>query len=169
MLYLSQNLIITEPQLRKLIQSVSADNRRQLENTLSSILQENAKSAETPKLLGTDTRNAAIKMLKEGDNESSRINDPDFINDLERVSSTIPMLREMLKVAHDQAQKSLGSAADKLCRTLLSSARRIQREDIQQGLKLDADRRNEQGIREMARERSLIQKINSASESCDSP
>jgi hypothetical protein len=68
--------------------------------------------------------------------------------------------------AHDQVQKYLGNIVDKLCRTLLSSARRIQLEDIRVQLKLDADRRSEQDIREAGG--SLIQKLDSLSELCDS-
>ena len=69
--------------------------------------------------------------------------------------------------AHDQAQKYLEGVVDKLCRTLFRSARHIQLEDIQVQLTLDTDRRNEQDIREVGR--SLIQKLNSLSDSCDSP
>lgn len=105
-------------------------------------------------------------MLKEGSNEPSLINDPDFIADLEGLLCTMPVLQEAIKAAKDQAQKYLGSVVDKLCRTLLNSARRIQLEDTQAQLKLEADRRSEQDFREVGR--SLIQKMNSLSESCDS-
>ena len=152
--------------MTKLVRSVSKDDRRQLQNTLASILHEIAMSAdETPKPTQAETQNAD-KMLKEGGNESSLINDPDFIADFESVSSTMPVLQEIIMDAHDQVQKYLGNIVDKLCRTLLRSAWRIQLEDIQVQLKLDADRRSEQDIREVGR--SLIQKINSLSESCDS-
>ncbi|KAH0833841.1 hypothetical protein J3R83DRAFT_11005 [Lanmaoa asiatica] len=109
---------------------------------------------------------SADKMLKDGGNEPSLINDPDFIADLEGLSSTMPMLQEALKAAKDQAQKYLGNVVDRLCRTLLSSARRVQLDDTQAQLKLEADRRSEQDIRDMGR--TLIQKMNSLSESCDS-
>lgn len=167
-LYLSRNLInMTKTQITKLVRSVSKDNRRQLQNTLATILREIAMPAdETPKPTQVETK-SADKMLKEGSNESSLINDPDFIADLESVSSTMPMLQETIMDVHDQVQKYLGNIVDKLCRTLLSSARRIQLEDIKVQLKLDADRRSEQDICEVRR--SLIQKLNSLSESCDSP
>ena len=106
-------------------------------------------------------------MLKEGGNESSLINDPNFIADLEGLSSTVPMLQEAMKATKDQAQKYLGNVVDKLCRALLNSARRIQLDDTQAQLKTEADRCSEQEIREVAR--SLIKKINSQSDSCDSP
>ena len=106
-------------------------------------------------------------MLREGGNEPSLINDPDFVADLEGLSSTMPILQEEIKAAKDQAQKYLGSAVDKLCRTLLTSARRIQLEDTQAQLKLEAEGRSEQDLRDVGR--SLIQKMNSLSESCDSP
>lgn len=121
---------------------------------------------ETPKPTQAEIRNAD-KMLKEGGNESSLINDPNFIADLESISSTIPMFQETIMDAHDQAQKYLGNVVDKLCRTLFRYARQIQLEDIQVQLKLDADRRSEKYSREVGR--SLIQKLNSLSESCDSP
>lgn len=105
-------------------------------------------------------------MLKEGSNEPSLINDPDFIADLEGLSSTMPVLQEAIKAAKDQAQKYLGSLVDRLCRTLLNSARRIQLDDTQAQLKLEVDRRSEQEFRDAGR--SLIQKINSLSGSCDS-
>ena len=167
-LYLSRNLInMTEAQITKLIRSVSKDERRHLQNTLAYILHEIAMPADdTPKPTQAEIRNAE-KMLKEGGNESSLINDPNFIADLESISSTIPMFQETIMDAHNQAQKYLGSVVDNLCRTLFRSARLIQLEDIQEQLKVDADRRNEQEIREMGR--SLIQKLNSLSESCDSP
>ncbi len=157
---------MSETQVTKLVQSVSKDDRRQLQNTLASILHEIAKPAVgTPKPTQAETQRAD-KMLKEGNNESSLIDDPVFIADLENVSSTMPMLQKTIVDAHDQAQKYLGNVVDTLCRTLLGSACRIQLEDIQVQLKLDADRRSEQDIREVRR--SLIQKLNSLSESCDS-
>ena len=167
-LYLSRNLVkTTEAQITKLIRSVSKDDRRHLQNTLASILREIAMPAdETPKPTQAEIRNAD-KMLKEGGNESSLINDPNFIADLESISSTIPMFQETIMDAHDQAQKYLGNVVDKLCRTLFRYARQIQLEDIQVQLKLDADRRSEKYSREVGR--SLIQKLNSLSESCDSP
>jgi len=166
-LYLSRILVnMTETQMTKLVRSVFKDDRRQLQNTLASILHEIAKPAdETSKPTQAETQ-SADKMLKEGGNESSLINDPDFIADLESVSSTMPVLQETIMDARDQVQKYLGSVVDKLCRTLLRSAWRIQLEDIQAQLKLDADRRGEQDIREVGR--FLIQKLNSLSESCDS-
>lgn len=153
--------------MTKLVRSVSKnDTKRQLQNTLTSILHEIAMPAdETPKPTQAETQ-SADQMLKEGGNEPSLINDPDFIADLESVSSTIPMLQEIIMDVHDQVQKYLGSIVDKLCRTLFRSAWRIQLEDILVQLKLDADRRGEQDIREMGR--SLIQKLNFLSESCDS-
>ena len=152
--------------MTKLVRSVSKDDKRQLQNTLASILHEIAMPAdETLKPTQADTQ-SAIKMLREGRNESSLINDPDFIADLENVSSTVPILQERITDAHNQVQKYLGNIVDKLCRNLLSSARRIQLEDIQVQLKLDADWRSDQAIREVGR--SLIQKLNSLSESCDS-
>jgi len=157
---------MTETQVSKLVQSVSKDDRRQLQHTLASILHEIAMPAdETRKPTQAETQRAD-KMLKEGGNESSLINDPDFIADLESLSSTMPVLQETIMDAYDQVQNYLGNIVDKLCRTLLSSASRIQLEDIQVQLKLDVDRRSEQDIREIGR--SLIQKINSLSESCDS-
>ena len=106
-------------------------------------------------------------MLRDGGNEPSLINDPDFIADLEGFSSTMPVLQEATKAAKDQAQKYLGNAVDKLCRALLNSTRRIQLDDTQAQLKLEADHCIEQDAREVGR--SLIQKMNSLSESCDSP
>lgn len=105
-------------------------------------------------------------MLKEGGNEPSLINDPDFIADLEGLLTAMPVLQEAITAAKDQAQKYLGSVVEKLCRTLLASARRIQLEDTEAQLKLDAERRNEQGLRDAGR--SLAQKINSLSGLCDS-
>jgi hypothetical protein len=167
-LYLSRNLInMTEAQKTKLIQSVSKDDKRNLQNTLAFILHEIAMPADkTPKPTQAEIRNTD-KMLKEGGHESSLINDPNFIADLESISSTIPMFQEIIKDAHDQAQKYLENAVDNLCRTLFRSARHIQLEDIQAQLKFDADRRNEQDSREVGR--SLIRKLNSLSTSCDSP
>ncbi len=167
-LYLSRNLInMTEAQTTKLIRSVSKDDRRHLQNTLASILHEIAMPAdESPKPTQAEIRNAD-KMLKEGGNESSLINDPNFIADLESIPSIVPMFQETIKDAHDQAQKYLESVVDKLCRILFRSARHIQLGDIQMQLKLDADRRSEQDCREVGR--SLIQKLNFLSESCDSP
>ena len=121
---------------------------------------------EQPKPTSAETR-SADKMLKEGSNEPFLINDPDFIADLETLSSTMPVLQEAIKSAKDQAQKYLGNVVDKLCRALLNSTRRIQLDDTQAQLKLEADRSSEQDIREVGR--SLIQKINSLSESCGSP
>lgn len=109
---------------------------------------------------------SADKMLKEGSNEPSLINDPDFIADLEGLLSTMPLLQEAVNTAKDQAQKYLGGVVDKLCRTLLKATRHIQLEDTQEQLKLEADRRSEQDFREVGR--SLIQKMNSLSESCES-
>lgn len=106
-------------------------------------------------------------MLKDGANEPSLINDPAFIADLENLlSTTMPLLQDAIKTAKDQAQKYLGNVVDRLCRTLISSARRIQLEDIQAQLKQEAVRRSEQDIREVGR--SLIHKMNSLSQSCDS-
>ena len=158
---------MTETQRTKLIRSVSKDDRRRLQNTLASILHEIAMPAdETSKPTQAETQ-SADKMLKEGGNESSLINDLDFIADLESVSSTMPMLQEKIMDVHDQVQKYLKDIVDKLCRTLFGSARRIQLEDIQVQLKLYGERGSEQDIREVGR--SLIQKLNSLSESCDSP
>ena len=167
-LYLSRNLInITETQLATLVRSVFKDSRRQLQTTLASILHEIATPAdEPPKPTSVETR-SADKMLREGGNEPSLINDPDFIADLEGFSSTMPILQEATETAKDQAQKYLGNGVDKLCRALLSSTRRIQLDDTRAQLKLEADRCSEQDIREVGR--SLIQKMNSLSESCDSP
>jgi 3-methyladenine DNA glycosylase AlkC len=166
-LYLSRNLInMTENQTAKLIQSVSKEDRRQLQNTLASILHDIA-MPEDQSLKPTQAETqSADKMLKEGGNESSLVNDPDFIADFENVLSTMPILREIIMNAHHQVQKYLENIVEKLCRTLLSSARYIQLEDMQVQLKLDADRRREQAIREVGR--SLIQKINFLSESCES-
>ncbi len=158
---------MTEAQTTKLIRSVSKDDRRHLQNTLASILHEIAMPAdESFKPTQAEIRNAD-KMLKEGGNESSLINDPNFIADLESIPSIVPMFQETIKDAHDQAQKYLESVVDKLCRILFRSARHIQLGDIQMQLKLDADRRSEQDCREVGR--SLIQKLNFLSESCDSP
>jgi hypothetical protein len=167
-LYLSRNSInMTKTQITKLIRSFSKDDRRQLQNTLASILHEIAMpdSDKTSKPTQAEMQ-SADKMLKEGSNESSLISDPDFIADLESVSSTMPMLQEPITDAHGQVQRYLGNIVDKLCRTLLGNARRIQLEDIRVQLQFEADRRNEQEIREVAR--SLIKKINSLSELCDS-
>ena len=165
-LYLTRKLInMTETQMAKLVRSISKDDR-QLQIILASILHEIAMPADgTPKPTQAEAQRADI-MLKEGRNESSLINDPDFIAHLESVSSSMPMLRKTIMDAHDRVQKFLGNIVDKLCRTLLNSARRIQREDVQVQLKLDADRRSEQDIREAGR--SLIRKINSLTESSDS-
>ena len=167
-LYLSRNLVnMTEAKKIKLMRSVYKDDRQHLQTTLASILHEIAMPAnKTPKPTEAEKGNAD-KMLKEGGNESSLINDPNFIGDLESISSTIPLFREIIMDARDQAQKYLEGVVDKLCRTLFRSARYIQLEDIQEQLKLDADRRSEEDIREMGR--PLIQKLNSLSESGDSP
>ena len=166
-LYLSRNLInMTETQITKLVRSVSKDDRRQLQNTLSSIIHEIAVPADEIRKPTQAEIQRAEMMLKEGGNEFNLINDPDFIADLESVSSTMPMLQETIMDAHHQVQKYLGNIVDKLCRTLLNSARRIQLDDIQVQLKLDVDRRIEQGIREVGR--SFVQKLNSLSELCDS-
>ena len=158
---------MTDAQKTKLIRSVSKDDRRHLQNTLAAILHEIAMPAdETLKPTQAEVRNAD-KMLKDGGNESSLINDPNFIADLGSTSSSIPMFQEMILDASNQAQKYLGSIVDKLCRTLFRSARLIQLENIQAQLKFDADRCNEKESREVGR--SLIQKLNSLSKSCDSP
>jgi hypothetical protein len=71
---------MTETQITKLVRSVSKDDRRLLQNTLASILHEIAMLAdETPKPTQAE-RQSADKILKEGGNESSLINDPDFIS-----------------------------------------------------------------------------------------
>ena len=138
-----------------------------MQTTLASILHEIATpSDEPPKPTQAEIR-SADKMIKEGGNEPSLISDPDFIADLESLSSTMPVLQEAIKTAKDDAQKYLGNVVDKLCRALLSSTRRIQLDDTQAQLKLEADRCSEQDIREVGR--SLVQKMNSLSESCDSP
>ena len=156
----------TEAHTDTLVQSVFKDNKRQLQSTLASILHEIATPADQPpKPTAAETRTAE-RLLKEGGNEPSRINDPDFIADLVDLSSTIPVLQEAMTAAKNQAQKYLGTIVDKLCRTLLLSARHIQREDIQAQLKLEAEGRSEQGFRDAGR--SLIQKINSLSGSCES-
>ena len=158
---------MTETQLTTLVRSVSKDNKRQLQTTLATILHEIATPAgEASKPTSAETRSAE-RMLKEGGNESSLINDPSFIADLEGLSSTVPVLQEAMKAAKDQAQKYLGNVVDKLCRALLNSSRRIQLDDTQAQLKIEADRCSEQDIREVAR--SLTKKINSQSELCDSP
>lgn len=105
-------------------------------------------------------------MLKDGGNEPSLIGDPDFITDLEVLSSTMPLLQEAIKVAKDHAQKYLGNIVDRLCRTLVNSARRIQLDDAKSQLKSEADLRSEQDLRDVGR--SLIQKMNSLSASSDS-
>lgn len=165
--YLFRNLTsMNESQMTKLVRSVVNDERRQLQNTVASILHEAAVAAnKTPKPTRAEME-SADKLLKEGGKELSHINDPDFIADLEIVSSNIPMLRATIMNARDQAQKYLGSIIDKLCRTLLGSAHRIQHEDIQSPLKLEADQRREQAARQVAR--SLIQKVNSLSQSASS-
>jgi hypothetical protein len=167
-LYLSRNLInMTETQLTTLVRSVSMDNKRQLQTTLATILHEIAMPADDlPRPTSAEIRNAD-KMLKEGSNEPSLINDPDFVADLEGLSSATPVLQEAIKAAKDQAQKYLGNVVDRLSRTLLMSIRRTQLDDIQAQLKLEADRSSEQEIREVGR--SLIQKVNSLSQSCNSP
>ena len=138
-----------------------------MQTTLASILHEIATpSDEPPKPTQAEIR-SADKMIKEGGNEPSLISDPDFIADLESLSSTMPVLQEAIKTAKDDAQKYLGNVVDKLCRALLSSTRRIQLDDTKAQLKLEADRCSEQDIREVGR--SLVQKMNSLSESCDSP
>jgi uncharacterized protein YciW len=119
-----------------------------------------------PKPTSAEIR-SADKMLKEGGNEPTLVNDPDFIGDLESLSSAMPVLQEAIKTAKDQAQKSLGNTVDKLCRALLSSTHRIQLDDTHAQLKLEADRCSEQDIREVGH--TLVQKIKSLSESCGSP
>ncbi|KAG8215118.1 hypothetical protein J3R82DRAFT_8569 [Butyriboletus roseoflavus] len=168
-LYLSRNLVnITETQLTALVRSVYKDNKRQqLQSTLASILHEIATPADELSKPTTAEMRSAEKMLKDGGNEPSLISDPDFIADLEVLSSTMPLLQDAIKVAKDHAQKYLGSVVDKLCRTLLSSAHRIQLDDTQGQLKLEVDRRNDQDLRDVGR--SLIHKIDSLSASCDSP
>ena len=156
----------TEAHTNTLIQSVFKDSKRQLQPTLASILHEIAAPADQPPKPTTAETRTAERLLKEGGNEPSLINDPDFIADLADLSSTIPVLQEAITAAKDQAQKYLGTIVDKLCRTLLLSARRIQQEDIQAQLKLDAERRSEQEVRDASR--SLIEKINSLWGSCES-
>ena len=167
-LYCSRNLVnITEPQLTTLVRTVFKDNRRRLQTTLASILHEIATPAdEPPKPTSAEIR-SADNILKEAYNEPSLINDPDFIVNLESLSSTVSVLQEAILIAKDQAQKYLGNVVDKLCRAVLDSTRRIQLDDTQAQLKLEADRCSEQNIHEAGR--SLIQKINSLSQSCDSP
>jgi uncharacterized protein YciW len=138
-----------------------------LQTTLASILHEIAMPADEPPKPTQPEIRSADKMIKEGGNEPSLIIDPDFIGDLESLSSTMPVLQEAIKTAKDHAQKYLGNVVDKLCRALLSSTRRIQLDDTLAQLKVEADRCSEQEIREV--ERSLVQKINSLSESCDTP
>jgi len=166
-LYLLRNRInMNEAQMIKLVRSVAKDDRRQLQNTLASILHEIAMPTDKNAKPTQAETQSADKLLKEGGNESSLINDPDFMADLEVVLSNVPMLQSTILEARDQVQKYFGSLVDKLCRTLLNSAYRIQEEDIQVQLKLEADRRIEQDTREVGR--SLIQQVNSLSESCDS-
>ena len=167
-LYLSRNLInLTETQRTALVRSVFKDIRRQLQAALATILHETASPADQPPKPTPAETKAAEKMLKDGANEPSLINDPAFIADLENLlSTTMPLLQDAIKTAKDQAQKYLGNVVDRLCRTLISSARRIQLEDIQAQLKQEAVRRSEQDIREVGR--SLIHKMNSLSQSCDS-
>lgn len=156
----------TEAQLNTLVGSVFKDNKRQLQNNLASILHEIATPTDQPPKPTTAEMKSAEKMLKEGGNEPSLINDPDFIADLQGLSSTMPVLQDAIKVARDQAQKYLGNIVEKLCRTLLTSVRLIQLEDTQAQLKLEAERRSEQDLRDVSR--SLIQKLNTLSELCDS-
>ena len=157
---------MNESQKTKLVRSVVKDERRQSQNTLASILHEIAiPAAKTPMATQAEIE-SADKLLKEGGKESSLINDPDFIADLEIISSTIPMLRTTIMEARDQAQKYLRSIVDRLCRSIVSSAHRIQHEDIQAQLKLEADRRSEQATRQVGC--SLIHKVNSLSQSSDS-
>ena len=158
---------MTETQLTTLVGSVSKDNRRRLRTTLASILHEIATpTGEPPKPTLAEIQ-SADKMLKEGYNEPSLINDSDFIADLESLSPTMPVLQEAIKTAKDHAQKYLGNIVDKLYWVLLDSTRRVQLDDTQAQLKREVDRCSEQDIREVGR--SLIQKMNSLSESCDSP
>ena len=157
---------MTETQKTTLVQSVCKDNKKQLQTTLTAILHEIATPGDEPPKPTSAERLRAEKMLKEGGNEPSLVSDSDFIADLEGLFATMPLLQETIKATKDQAQKYLGSIVDRLCRTLISSIRRIQLDDIQTQLKLEAERRNEQDVREVGR--SLIQKINTLSELCDS-
>ena len=158
---------MTETQITKLVQSVFKDNKRQLQITLATIIHEIATPGDEPPELTSAEKQRAKKMLKEGGNEPSLINDPDFIADFEGLFSTMPPLGEAMKAAKDQAQKYLGSVVDRLCRILISSVRRIQLEDIQAKPKFKEERRSERAARKARR--SLVQKVNSLSESCDSP
>ena len=158
---------MTESQLTTLVGSVSKDNRQQLQTTLVSILHEIATPTDKPPKPTSAEIRSADKKLKDGGNEPFLINDSDFIADLESLSSTMPVLQEAIKTAKDHAQKYLGNIVDKLYWVLLDSTRRIQLDDIQAQLEREADRCSEQDIREVGR--SVIQKMNSLSESCDSP
>ena len=157
----------TEAHINTLIQSVFKDRKWQLPSILASILHEIATPADQPPKPTVAETRTAERLLKEGNNEPSLINDPDFIADLAATSSTIPVLREAITAAKDQAQKYLETIVDKLCRTLLLSTQRIQLEDIQAQVKLDAERRGEKELRDASR--SLIEKINSLWRSCESP
>jgi hypothetical protein len=134
---------------------------------LAFILHEIATPADEPPKPTLAEIRSADWMLREGGNEPSLISDPDFIADLESLSSTMPVLQEAIKTAKDHAQKFLGNVVDKLCGVLLYSTRCIQLDDTLTQLKFEADRNSEQDIREVGH--SLIQKMNSLSESCDSP
>ena len=158
---------MTETQKTTLVQLVCKDNKKQLQPTLAAILHEIAMPGDEPSKPTPTERLRAEKMLKDGGNEPSLISDPDFIADLEGLFSTMPLLGETIRAAKDQAQKYLGSVVNRLCGTLINSVRRIQLEDSQAQLKLKAGRRGERAAREVGR--SLVQKVNSLSESCDSP
>ena len=157
---------MTETQTATLVESICKDNKKQLQTTLAAILREIAMPGDEPPKPTSAEKQRAEKMLKEGGDEPSLINDSDFIADLEGLFATMPLLQETIKAAKDQAQKYLETVVDRLCRTLITSTRRIQLDDIQTQLKLEAERRSEQDVREVGH--SLIQKINSLSESCDS-
>ena len=157
---------MTETQTTTLIESICKDNKRQLQTILAAILHEIATPGDEPPKPTSAEKLRAEKMLKDGGNEPSLISDSDFIADLEGLFATMPLLQEIIKAAKDQAQKYLGSVVDRLCRALITSTRSTQLDDIQAQLKLEAERRSEQDVREVGH--SLIQKINSLSESCDS-
>src|SRR5260221_1619284 len=69
-LYLSRTITnMTKTQITKLVRSVSKDERRQLQNTLASILHEIAMPADKTLKPTQAEMQSADKMLREGSNE----------------------------------------------------------------------------------------------------
>ncbi|KIJ12353.1 hypothetical protein PAXINDRAFT_14830 [Paxillus involutus ATCC 200175] len=160
---------LTQLQLTALVCPALKESKKNFQSALASILHEISVPVEASlpsKPTSVETRNAE-KLLRDGSNESALLTDEDFISDLENISRTVPTLGEAVTDAKDMAQKHLGAIVEKVYKNLLKTTRRIQREDHRSQAKVEADRRNDQDIRDLSA--SLIRNINLLSQSSTSP